>query len=170
MEGENMKKAAVKALFVVYGAFLIKMILIKHFPMELILEELAQRGWQDMATAAQNGNWMPFQTILPYVKSWGFLFAARRNLIGNVVLFMPLGVLVPFSTKRDISIRGTMAAGFVASLSLEVAQLATGLGVFDVDDLILNTLGAALGWLLYRAGRFLQEAKNEVRKANSNRA
>lgn len=165
-----MRKAVEKVLFILYGAFLIKMILIKHYPMELIWDELAQRGWQDMAASAENGNWMPFRTILLYVKSWDFLSVARRNLIGNVVLFMPLGVLVSFSAKKDIRIWGILAAGFAASLSLEGAQLATGLGVFDVDDLILNTLGAALGWLLYRAVRFLQEAKNKARKANGNRA
>ncbi|WP_018931195.1 VanZ family protein [Gracilibacillus lacisalsi] len=60
----------------------------------------------------------------------------------------PLGILFPIlSTKRKESLL-IIGIPFFLSLTIEVIQLVTQLGVFDVDDLILNTLGGFLGFRL----------------------
>ena len=45
---------------------------------------------------------------------------------------------------------GAVALGFFLSLLVEGLQLVTGVGSFDVDDLILNTVGTAAGYLMFR--------------------
>lgn len=82
------------------------------------------------------------------------------NLVGNVVVFMPFGFLVPVmyrEQRKDVSYTGhyfrsflfVTMLGFVFSLGIETIQLVTKVGCFDVDDLFLNTLGAVVGYILY---------------------
>ena len=71
------------------------------------------------------------------------------NLAGNVVGFIPLGILLPillFWLRRGWS---TVLAVFLVSLGFECCQLFFKLGIFDVDDLILNTAGGLIGYLIY---------------------
>lgn len=72
----------------------------------------------------------------------------RGNFIGNILLFIPVGLLIPVITGWK---RRTIAVGTGFSLLIEVTQLLTGRGVFDPDDIILNCLGAAIGYGIYRA-------------------
>ncbi|MGN0266702.1 MAG: VanZ family protein [Lachnospiraceae bacterium] len=60
--------------------------------------------------------------------------------IGNVILFIPLGVALGAVGKWDVK-----NAGFLASLTIEVLQFSFALGTFECDDLIHNTLGAVIG-------------------------
>ena len=75
----------------------------------------------------------------------------RYNLIpfGNVAGFLPFGFMLPVITGKMRSGFLITLAGFGLSLTVEVIQLITKVGCFDVDDLILNTAGAALGYLLF---------------------
>lgn len=67
-------------------------------------------------------------------------------LVGNVVMFMPIGFF-PKLLWRRWSWWKSLLAGFCTSVSIELAQLFTSRST-DIDDVILNTLGALLGWLL----------------------
>jgi glycopeptide antibiotics resistance protein len=67
----------------------------------------------------------------------------------NVLLFLPLGFLLPYIHPRWDSFSGTTFAGFSFSLLIELSQLLNNRRT-DVDDLILNTLGTLLGYLIYR--------------------
>ena len=67
----------------------------------------------------------------------------------NVLLFLPFGWLAPRLWKKWDSMRRIAAAAFCLSLLIEASQLLNA-RFSDVDDLILNTLGAVLGWLLFR--------------------
>ena len=68
------------------------------------------------------------------------------NTLGNIVLFIPLGVLLPCVWKWARAWYRTAIVAFTFSLSLEVIQLLTRKGCFDLDDLFLNTLGAIVGY------------------------
>lgn len=78
-----------------------------------------------------------------------------QHIAGNILLFCPLGFLVPLLYPRCARLVQIGALAFGSSLLLEGIQLVTGLGGFDVDDLILNVLGGLLGWLAYRLLRRL---------------
>jgi glycopeptide antibiotics resistance protein len=69
-------------------------------------------------------------------------------LIGNILLFVPLSLLAPLLWRRD-SWRFAVLLGGALSLGIELIQLAIG-RAFDIDDLLMNTLGALLGWMLHR--------------------
>lgn len=82
------------------------------------------------------------------------------NLVGNVVVFMPFGFLVPVmyrEQRKDVVYRGhyfrsmlfVLLLGFLFSLVIEFVQLVTKVGCFDVDDLFLNTSGVLLGYIIY---------------------
>ena len=70
---------------------------------------------------------------------------AFLNLAGNVIGFLPFGFIVPVMHKKMESFWKVSLLGFMFSLCVETIQLITKVGCFDVDDLILNTLGAMIG-------------------------
>ena len=80
-------------------------------------------------------------------------FHAIANLAGNVILFLPLGIFLPMLFVRLRAFWRFALAALLAILSVEVLQLFTGLGTLDVDDLILNLMGIALGYLLWQGSR-----------------
>ena len=70
------------------------------------------------------------------------------SMILNVVMFMPLGFLLPLLWKEYRSLVRTAIIGFCFSCGIEFCQLFNR-RVSDVDDLLMNTLGAILGWLIW---------------------
>jgi hypothetical protein len=67
------------------------------------------------------------------------------NLVGNVVMFVPVGLLLPLATRLRFG--GTVAACAALSVLVECVQLTLGRSL-DVDDVLLNTLGGFVGALL----------------------
>lgn len=63
----------------------------------------------------------------------------------NIIMFMPLGFLLPLLWREYRSLSRTALTGFFFSLGIELCQLCNR-RVTDVDDLIMNTLGATAGW------------------------
>lgn len=74
--------------------------------------------------------------------------------VGNLVWFVPLGVLLPVLTKAR---NATILWGLGLSLYIEVSQYVFGTGVSEVEDLILNTAGTGIGYLIYLGGRRLYQ-------------
>ncbi|PFE89058.1 VanZ family protein [Bacillus thuringiensis] len=67
----------------------------------------------------------------------------------NIVLFMPLGFLLPTIWPQFRKIKNTVCAGFFFSLAIELNQLLNN-RITDIDDLFTNTLGAIIGYVLYK--------------------
>jgi glycopeptide antibiotics resistance protein len=80
------------------------------------------------------------------------------NLAGNILCFMPFGFFLPAITTQKIykNVFSVTVCGFAFSLIIEMSQLFTRVGAFDVDDLLLNTVGGFLGCLLYHFCNFLR--------------
>jgi glycopeptide antibiotics resistance protein len=74
------------------------------------------------------------------------------NLVGNIIVFIPWGACLPILFEKIKSLIGTLKGTLLFVIAIEVAQLITTLGSFDVDDIILNTLGAIIGYLIYKVG------------------
>jgi len=84
----------------------------------------------------------------------GLRFFALQNLVGNVLLFIPLGTFLPgIFSKLSVFWRFLLVLTGIL-LSVELIQLFTLLGFFDVDDLILNLLGGLFGFFLWRISHF----------------
>lgn len=96
-------------------------------------------------------NLVPFQEIARFIKYRAYInfSSVVINLLGNVVAFMPFGALIRWVVDRKM--RWFQATGytFLFSLCVELLQLVARVGVFDVDDLILNTLGGLMGFWIY---------------------
>lgn len=82
-----------------------------------------------------------------YRKQLG-VFATFTNLFGNVLIFMPFGFFMPMASKYQ-SFFSAIFYSFGLSLCVETFQLLAKVGSFDVDDLLLNTIGGAVGYILY---------------------
>ncbi len=94
-------------------------------------------------------NLVPFREIerfWKYRKELGV--HSFHNLAGNILGFVPAGFFVPILWKNKRGFLFTVCITFQMSLLVEVLQLVFRVGSFDVDDLILNTLGGMLGYLL----------------------
>ncbi|KZE14005.1 VanZ family protein [Priestia aryabhattai] len=72
------------------------------------------------------------------------------NNIGNIILFMPFGFLLPFKFKWINSLPKTCLMGMFLSISIESIQLLLPNRWTDIDDVILNTLGTGIGYSLLR--------------------
>ncbi|APT85723.1 hypothetical protein CAQU_12535 [Corynebacterium aquilae DSM 44791] len=76
------------------------------------------------------------------------LFGPLFDAFGNVILFLPIGFLLALLWRgAPRLLRSVTIAGFFGSLTIEIMQYIFRLGYSDIDDLILNTAGAALGGL-----------------------
>ena len=73
------------------------------------------------------------------------------NIFGNIICFLPFGLYeaVELENKKFLIIKVTLLT-FFFSLCVETVQLYFRIGIFDVDDLILNTAGGFLGGVVYR--------------------
>lgn len=118
----------------------------------LLFEPIARAA--DLHLVGRWVNLVPFATIVAQVGSSSG--SARVQLIGNVVLLLPLGMIGPavMPSLRRAPHLALVALG--GSVAIELAQF-VGTSVrridrsVDVDDVILNVAGALLGWLLWRA-------------------
>lgn len=69
------------------------------------------------------------------------------NIIGNILLFIPLPFIIAYATR--LKGRSVLFICVLASISIEITQYVLGIGIMDVDDVILNSLGASLGLWAY---------------------
>ena len=97
-------------------------------------------------------NLIPLVNILDYdIKR-----EAAINIIGNISMFIPTGVIMPILYKRLDCFWKVLLAGAGLSFVIEVIQMLFPGSVTDIDDLILNTLGVAVGYGVYAACKRLK--------------
>lgn len=107
------------------------------------------RHMSQLQRRPQGENWVLFASIRRIYNSRLDGHYKFQNIGGNILGFVPLGFLLPYLFFRRLRLIGTVTCVFCLSLLFEVTQLYTGLGVFDVDDLVLNTVGGLLGCLIF---------------------
>ena len=90
-------------------------------------------------------NLIPFVNLLDYPEKRDVLI----NLIGNTTMFIPIGIIFPIVYKKLDSHTKVIWSGVGFSLCIEILQLPFYDRVTDMDDLILNSLGFIIGYLLY---------------------
>ncbi|WP_129691576.1 VanZ family protein [Gottfriedia acidiceleris] len=143
-------KIFVSTLFVLYMYAIIRVILFKFRLRDLTFL------WYQLQTNLGNpvnlinelkmGNIIPFKTIFINIQSLSS-WPDFSNLVGNIVAFIPFGMFLVFLSKdRGMSFIGVFGRSLIFSLCLESLQVVFSLGIFDVDDLILNTSGGLLGY------------------------
>ncbi len=82
-----------------------------------------------------------------YKDAWNsFSLGEWRNLIFNILMFVPLGFMLPFLFKKCEKWYITYFVGFVATLFIEILQFISKRGIFELDDIVNNTLGCIIGY------------------------
>ncbi|WP_445491304.1 VanZ family protein [Niallia sp. 03133] len=102
----------------------------------------------DLQTWKANANIMPFRNILQYIvdRDHYNLNIIIDNLLGNILIFVPLGFFLPLLFKKYKKFSKVCLSSILISFFLEFLQIALHIGQFDIDDIILNTIGAVIGY------------------------
>lgn len=93
-------------------------------------------------------NLIPFRSIIRYLTEFDSynLDIVLMNTLGNVIIFIPFGFLLPLLFKQINNVKMASKIFIKFILLIESLQLLTFTGVFDIDDIILNMLGALIGY------------------------
>ena len=91
------------------------------------------------------GSFSPRMVYIPFLD----MIRGPVDTLLNILLFLPLGFFLPMLYDQIQSMNKTAMAGFLFSLSIEAMQM-FGYGVTDINDLIMNTFGACLGYGIYK--------------------
>jgi glycopeptide antibiotics resistance protein len=105
--------------------------------------------------ARHRSNWrpqlVPLWNMVVNLRDGDRALATLAGAAGNVALFLPLGFLLPLLAPWFDRWWRTVGAGFALSAAIELSQVAfPGVRRPDVNDVLMNTLGAAIGFLAYR--------------------
>jgi glycopeptide antibiotics resistance protein len=120
----------------------------------LAVVTLAPIRWRSDLARYRN-NWrpqlVPVWNLLVHLRDGDRAVATLAGTAGNVALFLPLGLLLPLLAPRLDRLWRTAGVGFALSSAIELSQVALpGVRRADVNDVLANTLGAALGFLAWR--------------------
>lgn len=147
-----------KVIFWIYLILLVLLVVIKFHGS--INEIMALREY--ITQERENGNWNvnfePFHSINVQIKSLPQSWAVL-NLIGNFVPFIPFGYLLPLAYDKMKKIPYLVGTIILSIVMIETFQFFTKFGVFDIDDIILNTLGAITGNMIFQYLAFRKNRK-----------
>ncbi|MGG4441857.1 VanZ family protein [Brevibacillus fortis] len=145
------------AVFALYLFLVVKVLLLKFGSLDssLLLDQW-KIIWSDPSVIVERlryqSNLVPFHEIENYVKGIRYYHSwhSAVNFVGNVIAFMPLGFLLPLLfPKKAGSLFRVITLSLMLSLGVELTQLVMNVGTFDVDDLLLNTAGGMIGYIVY---------------------
>ena len=89
--------------------------------------------------------------------------AVLANVAGNVLAFIPFGYCLPMVTEHKMKFISVTLYTFNLSLCIELVQLISKVGSFDVDDLLLNTFGGILGYICFCIVKAIWKKKKKRR-------
>lgn len=135
----------------------------------VLLFFISRGFWSDMPLMEYmklSSNFVPFKTINGYVLAISNgsinLIIPIKNLAGNVAAFLPMGIFLPYFIRTLNRLKSFAVAMTVMILSVEIIQLVTRRGSLDIDDFILNIIGALIGFGLWKAMTARKIRKNAV--------
>lgn len=109
---------------------------------------ISPNGLFDIETWSRNTNLIPFKNTITYItgsEHYNFNIILD-NTLGNMLIFLPLGFFLPILFKKVITLRKVISGSILISFTFEALQFFLQLGQFDIDDIILNTLGSIVGY------------------------
>ena len=140
-----MKSKALKILLAVYGLVLLWLLFLRRLG--------ASYAWSYGEYLAAMHNFIPFRSLYELLSAPDLpakvVLRFALNFFGNVLLFIPWGILLPACFPKLRGFRRFVCLTLPALLVIETAQLFAMLGSFDVEDLLLNLCGACVGFLIF---------------------
>jgi glycopeptide antibiotics resistance protein len=131
---------------IAYCAILIRFIVFKAIPLIHIGHLRLRFG----GTQTGPANFQPFRTIWPLLNGRSNHLIAIVNLAGNIVPFMPLGFIAALIYPK-MTWQKALTLAIAVGLTMEAMEVVFRVGIFDVDDIILNALGVIIGYWLFAA-------------------
>lgn len=145
---ENLFVVVMRFLLFFYIVLLVRLIIFKY-PIPMLRGIMDSWDIDMIKRGVYSANLIPFKTVRMYINYYhqinGF-----DNLFGNILAFMPFGVLLPTAFKECSKLWHSLLHSFWLSLCIELFQLVSHFGEFDVDDILLNCFGAILGYVFYQ--------------------
>ena len=139
-------------LLTVYICFVV-IARIVYFPMSLVEGKIA-------SLYLETDKIFPFWiNLVPLVHMFDEYDGWLINIIGNVTMFIPVGLAWPYCFKKLDTIGKVVLAGGGVSFFIEISQLPFYSRCSDIDDLIMNTAGVLIGAVIYFG---VKELKNKV--------
>ncbi|KRF43558.1 VanZ family protein [Paenibacillus sp. Soil787] len=153
---ERIKTIFLYGVFICYIVFLIKLLFLSR----ISLLEM----FNSQRTLKRSINLIPFYSIKEYIlgSSATMKKFAFSNVVGNIVILIPLGTYLSLF-KKDKRVITNLLFIFFVSLSVEITQGLLGIGTSDIDDIILNCLGGLIGILGYKFLAFIIRDEKIVR-------
>lgn len=113
--------------------------------------------WTDISLIEyirSSSNFVPFNTISTYITAMfdGSLniSISIKNLFGNLIMFLPMGIYLPYYIKKINKVGRFTLSMIILLFVIEATQLVTRRGSFDIDDFILNIVGALVGFGIWK--------------------
>ena len=138
--------------FFVYLFVLFRLLLFRYaMPFSQVLENMR------LPRYPSSYNLIPFRTIIGYVKMLtegnvdGSLnrYIPIWNIIGNIIILMPLGFYLPFLIKKMAILKNFAITVSGMIISIELLQFIFRVGSLDIDDFILNLVGALISFVIF---------------------
>lgn len=149
------KREAVLLLMYVNLAVIIRFV---FFPMARMNGKVQPLRFDPSSIFPFKLNLIPFVHLFEYDTKKELLL----NIIGNAAMFIPSGIVLPIIYKKLNSFWKVVGVGALISLCIELIQLPFFERTTDIDDLLLNTFGVAIGYLIYRLAHKLIQRKREI--------
>ena len=129
------------------------------FPFSKVNGEIQPLVFESAKAIPFRVNWIPFVKLFDYPEMRDILI----NVIGNTAMFIPLGIVWP-SVYKGLDIHWKIiSAGIGFSLCIEILQLPFYDRVSDIDDLLLNSLGFIIGYLLYLLAKLVSKKVSRIK-------
>ncbi len=145
------------AIFLVYSVILFSVLILKWLPF------YNRPQWQPLPLNDQSPiNTELFTSIkkdIRILQQQGYVRSSFFNLFGNVLAFIPCGILLPLIYTGSFVYLRTFLSGLAITLGVELIQLITSFGIWDIDDIVLNICGLLIGMLLSLPCSFYCRAK-----------
>ena len=138
------KKRLLQLLLFGYCLLLIKIMVFKDVPLIRIGVLMLNFG----GTHEGVPNFIPFKTILPYLIGEKGLLIGAINIVGNIILLVPVGLLMPYVFSA-VNLKKSFVFAILSGMLIEGMQSLLHVGIFDIDDVILNGLGYLIGYWTY---------------------
>ena len=161
-EKNKIRNFWLKALFIIYCLLLITILFLNN--------EYRMGGFQNISTFSrehlETSNFIPFATIIGYVSGMvsndiniGIVII---NLVTNLLLFAPMGFFIPMLFQDKIkNTKQFLIIIIILTFLVEIIQFITYRGSTDIDDIILNTIGASIVYMLMKT-RFIKKLLEKV--------
>ena len=158
----NFLQVVVQASFFVYIFAVLQ--LTGYF---ILFKEISSHDWWDKMNTRINThdrvNLEPFKTIDIYQ-------TLGKQILGNFVMLLPLGIYLPLlytRLRKAYSFFAVLLICFLVSVCIELLQLATSYRSTDIDDVILNTLGGGVGFIIYLLIKTIISPKRSIDQTNA---